>query len=450
MVTRVRCLVLSLALLTVMMAGCVDKVIHVDQRNTSGPWDGSAAHPFKVIQDALDAAIVDGQDVVEVQSGVYAENVVMKAGTTLRRAVKSNPVVVQGAAGSPTIRATDRCTVSGLNIEGGSVAVLLEPKVTVHDGKDGVMIVSNCKIAGGDGIWFKTPNNLAFPTGVRRHPEVRILGNWISSPVGTSGAGTGIRLEITGPTTGELSVLLRVDDNVIQQRFTGVIVETTGQGANPGGFVRALFTGTIANNLIFYCKASALSLHGKNLGSADPTVFNNTIVDNGLHAIVAETTTGPDGDASTHPDIVNNILAGNKGYGYVELGKKTSAQTLNNNVFFQNGQGHYFDEETQKDINTQAELNTPIVDGKVVFGAGGGNLVANPQFAQGDFAWYGMNYGSEKAGAYYLKQTGQTISPAVDAGFGTAKQAGLHLLSTNTDFSPDSGTVDIGFHYHKP
>gem|GEM_PF-7122766 len=441
-------LISTFALVAAATSGCTAHVIHVDRSNMLGPWDGTAAHPFETIQDGLNAATLDGEDIVEVHGGVYTENVVMKPGTTLRRAVDSTTVVVQGSPASPTIQATDRCAVAALLVEGGSVGILLELQGTVHKGKDGAVIVSNCRIESQNGLHLKTLNNLAFPQGVRHRPEVRILDNWILGP---PGAGTGIRLELTGPTTGELSVFLWVKGNVVQDKFSGLIVEATGQGPNPGGFVRAQFTGTIENNLIFGCAFSAIHLDSKNLGSAGPMIFNNTIADNGQHAIVAATTAGPDGDdASTHPDVVNNILARNGGYGYVEFGKKTSAGNLSHNLFFNNTQGHYHDEETGQVINTQAGLNTPIVGGKVVFAEGSGNVVTDPVFVQGDFAWYGLSQGPESAGAYFLEQSGTVISPAVDAGLGSAYQAGLHLLSTRVDFSSDSGTVDLGFHYTKP
>jgi len=203
------------------------------------------------------------------------------------------------------------------------------------------------------------------------------------------------------------------------------------------------------NNLIFNGH-TGIRLTSENQGDASLTVMNNTIAYNDSHAIVIDAVTGPDGMSSNHPNIVNNILVGNKGYGYLEFNKKTSAKTLNNNLFYQNGDGHYFDQETTADINSQTGLNTPIVSNKIVFGSGSGNLVANPQFAKGGFSWNGKNWGKEKAGGYFLTQSGAQKSPAVDAGLGSATQAGLQIQSTSTDFSYDKGKVDIGFHYRKP
>lgn len=430
--------------------GCESEIIHVDKSNTTGPWDGTIKHPYKTVQNGLNAAKADKRYIVEVHGGVYKENVAMKPGIVLREASKSTTVVIQGSTGSPTISAKDGCAIASLVIEGGSVGVLIELEATVHKkikGYDSWTSVANCRILGENGIWLKTSTTLNFGKGIRRKPGVYISNNWLG-PMKIKG-GTGIRLNLTGPKTGELSISLDIVGNVIQEKFTGISLEAKGQGPNPGGFVRAQFTGIIENNLIFYGH-TGISLSSENLGSAAPTIFNNTIANNSSHAIIASAAAGQDGDSSTHPDIVNNILAGNKGYGYIEFDKKTSAQTLNHNLFYQNSQGHYFDQETGKDINSQTGLNTPIVNNKVVFYSGSGNLVANPKFAKGNFSWNGLNWGSEKAGEFFLSQSGATKSPAIDAGLGSAKDASLHLQSTSIDFSLDTGIVDIGFHYTKP
>ncbi len=67
-----------------------------------------------------------------------------------------------------------------------------------------------------------------------------------------------------------------------------------------------------------------------------------------------------------------------------------------------------------------------------------GNIVDDPQFVSGD------------NGDYYLSQiaAGQGInSPCVDAGSDTAENLGLDDRATRTDGVPDSGIVDMGYHY---
>jgi len=71
-------------------------------------------------------------------------------------------------------------------------------------------------------------------------------------------------------------------------------------------------------------------------------------------------------------------------------------------------------------------------------GAGDGNFDADPLFETGPL------------GNYYLSQTeaGQEEeSPCVDAGSMTAAEAGMDMRTTRTDGAPDTGVVDIGYHY---
>ncbi len=69
---------------------------------------------------------------------------------------------------------------------------------------------------------------------------------------------------------------------------------------------------------------------------------------------------------------------------------------------------------------------------------GEGNIDADPLFVTGT------------SGDYYLSQTaaGQgSDSPCVDTGSETAEDSGLDDRTTRTDGVPDSGIVDMGYHY---
>lgn len=50
-----------------------DKVIYVDDDNTQGPWDGSAQHPFRYIQDAINVS--ETGSIIFVYNGIYCEHV---------------------------------------------------------------------------------------------------------------------------------------------------------------------------------------------------------------------------------------------------------------------------------------------------------------------------------------------------------------------------------------
>jgi hypothetical protein len=69
---------------------------------------------------------------------------------------------------------------------------------------------------------------------------------------------------------------------------------------------------------------------------------------------------------------------------------------------------------------------------------GVGNIDADPCFASGPL------------GDYYLSQilAGQPVeSPCVDSGSDLAVNLGMDTLTTRTDGEPDTGVVDMGFHY---
>ena len=240
-----------------------------------------------------------------------------------------------------------------------------------------------------------------------------------------------------------------IEDNIIWDKSTGIALSANGQGPNPGGSVRADIIGEVANNLLYGSGLSGIRMDSENLGNASLLVFGNSVVHGGGHAIVATAKAGPDGDASTNPNVTNNILAHNKGYGYLEFTKKTSASDLQNNIFYQNSKGHYEDIDTGKTINSQVDLNKPIVQKKVVFYSGGANLVANPQFEKGTMHWNGKAWVLEKAGEFFLTQKGANKSPGVDGGFGSALDGGVSKKTTSVTYSQDTGKADIGFHYTK-
>ena len=65
---------------------------------------------------------------------------------------------------------------------------------------------------------------------------------------------------------------------------------------------------------------------------------------------------------------------------------------------------------------------------------GEGNIHDDPMFVSGP------------SGDYYLDPE----SPCIDAGSQSAEEAGLSDRTTQTDGTPDSGIVDMGFHYPLP
>jgi hypothetical protein len=436
---------ISLVLLTFyvglfLILGCTTKSIYVNMLNLTGPWDGTETHPYKTIQDGINAA-KSGERVL-VMDNAYFENITLKEGVDLEP-WKGTPKIA-GSSGSPTILAKGDNAIVGFVIRGGDAGIKVELG-GILSSKDKIpVLIQDCEIYETHrAIEVTTSKNLAFAKNQRKSVYLAIDHNWIRNLTGD-----GIRVGLNGPKTGELQISVRIEENIIQGPFFAAVqLEAIGQGPNPGGFVRALFTGIVGSNLLFGGK-NGIRLHGKNLGSAGVTVFNNTIANNIAHGITASADPGPDGTGSAHPDVINNIISGNQGYGYQEFTSFTSAVEMNNNLFFQNTKGHYADDETGNIIKTQAGLNQPIVNNKVVFYSGSGNLVGNPQFATGAFPWMGKT-NKDGPHVFFLKQTGTQKSPAIDKGKGSAKDARLSARTTRTDFSFDTGIVDIGFHYKK-
>ena len=141
-------------------------------------------------------------------------------------------------------------------------------------------------------------------------------------------------------------------------------------------------------------------------------------------------------------------MTGNGGFGIQELTSATSPLEMSHNLFFANDEGQYADFELGRIVNAEADLNSPIIDGRVVFYSGSGNIVADPLLTQGGFRWMGfVDFG--RAGEFFLRQNAEGMSPAVDAGGISAIDAELQSRSTRTDLSNDEGIVDVGFHYRR-
>lgn len=66
---------------------------------------------------------------------------------------------------------------------------------------------------------------------------------------------------------------------------------------------------------------------------------------------------------------------------------------------------------------------------------GTGNIAVNPNFVSGPM------------GSFYLAQDAGNMSPAVDSGGGAASDYSMEARTTDAGLDPDSGLVDMGFHY---
>lgn len=196
-----------------------------------------------------------------------------------------------------------------------------------------------------------------------------------------------------GPATGEIQVSVDVRDNALESNFTGLSFRMNGNGPNTGGLIRASYAGRVLNNLIVDGNAG-IRLDAEDGGRVGMTIAFNTIARHSQDAIVGTASDGPNGAGRVNPDVVCNILASAGQSGYNEFEPNTSVRTLNNNLFFDNANGHYYDQETDTQINSVNGLNStqtaPIAGGM-------GNLIDDPLFTRGvtdGFPWFNIiDYG---------------------------------------------------------
>lgn len=72
-------------------------VIHVDDDNTAGPWDGSEEHPYRTIQDAVNNA-EDGDRII-VHEGNYTESVSVNVQISIEGTSVNDVIVIAGPNG---------------------------------------------------------------------------------------------------------------------------------------------------------------------------------------------------------------------------------------------------------------------------------------------------------------------------------------------------------------
>ncbi|UCD84607.1 MAG: chitobiase/beta-hexosaminidase C-terminal domain-containing protein [Deltaproteobacteria bacterium] len=161
------------------------------------------------------------------------------------------------------------------------------------------------------------------------------------------------------------------------------------------------------------------------------------------------------------PTIINCIFSGNSttifGYGGGMFNEYNSSPTITNCIFSDNS----------ADVSgggiTNWDSSSPTIINCIMWSNFNGSiyndLTSNPIVAYSDIQWGYPGTGNIDAdpqfvsgpnGDYYLSQTaaGQgSDSPCVDAGSDTAVNLRMGNKTTRTDGVPDSGIVDMGYHY---
>jgi parallel beta-helix repeat protein len=105
------------------------KTIYVDDNNTEGPWNGTLEHPYRTIQDGINAAV--NGDTVFVFDGIYYESIIIKKTINLFGEDK-HQTIIDGGGGTETkmvvqTQEANETNISGFTIQnGGSNGVGVE------------------------------------------------------------------------------------------------------------------------------------------------------------------------------------------------------------------------------------------------------------------------------------------------------------------------------------
>ena len=102
-------------------ANAAGSPIFVNGDNTVGPWDGSSGHPFRFIQDGIDAVTKNGT--VYVFAGIYRENIVISKTINVNRTGKGNVIIDGRGVGDVVNISADQVTIRGCTIKNGTCGI---------------------------------------------------------------------------------------------------------------------------------------------------------------------------------------------------------------------------------------------------------------------------------------------------------------------------------------
>jgi len=270
-----------------LLAPAVLSEIHVDGANTTGPWDGTPAHPFAHVWEALLAADPElaGPVTIHVAPGIYPENPIIDKGNVALLGAGAGQCTIDGgeAGGVLGVWFAEDVEISSLVLQGGygyqGGGIQCESaNVSVHDN----VLADNEGMAGG-GMF------------VRRGQDVSIRNNLIEGNVGRNRGGG---ICVVDGTSAVIHGNGIVDNGVT--RYSG-----EGGGIYWGD---AQCTGAIAGNLIAENYTSADESCGGGLAVyGEPTIARNVIRDNDAKKMGGGIYC-QGGSAST---IEYNVIAGN-------------------------------------------------------------------------------------------------------------------------------------------
>ena len=237
--------------------------------------------------------------------------------------------------------------------------------------------------------------------------------------------GKGITISFAGHVVVSNSTVRQNADNGLQvmgadnPTITGTaVLSNTGDGMT----VLDSAVAEITNNLIYANGSTGITIAGDTSGSPNAEVLNNTIYGNGNRGLVVGGSNAkpPSGGAR----VLRNIFQGN-----ATAGVQVNALSLPGYV------GDYNLNMDRYAALTPIGIHDILADPLLVRPAGADGVLGGTGAADDNF------HLSQRA-------AGQAAnSPAVDAGGMDVLSAGMVGTTTRTDSVPDTGMVDLGFHY---
>lgn len=230
----------------------------------------------------------------------------------------------------------------------------------------------------------------------------------VSGNNATDGHGGGLNCSYT---------ITEIRDCTISNNSADGVYPTSGDG----GAINLY--GGAGNQEIFNClivgNSAAVDGGAIACGNASPDIGNCTFSDNSAGGYGGAVFS----DYLSGPDIIDSIFRNNNNHAIHEEDSGGDA-IVRYSLFYNNPDGDYYDSGTGMTYSGPGQVGS--------IPGGSNNRYGAPLFESGPL------------GGFYLNQTS---SPAVDNGSGTAASLGLDSYTTDAANAPDSGQVDMGYHY---
>ena len=288
--------------------GSAETIIYVDDSNTSGPWDGTLAHPYQHIQDAINAATHG--DIIFVLDGTYVENVNVNKRLTIQSEHGANVTDVEPANPNNDVFTINANTsIIGFTIENSnrygiyvsSASLSVEYLTITNNGNYGIYInngknftLKNCTIENnGGGITFNgyaNGNTLVEHNTIQNNPGTalnialtQLKTATIRHNTITNNAGTGVSVYISGTggpaTIIDNTITLCGDDGIYISGITNAIITDntlSGTGSSHYGI-----HASSSNVYLEHLNITDFRSYGILIDSGkDFTLKNNTIENN--------------------------------------------------------------------------------------------------------------------------------------------------------------------------